>query len=55
MNIFKENLIKYAKNVKDNINQSSKNANEDNSYLSKSLLLSSIQEYYTFINSIKTS
>ena len=55
MNIFKENLIKYAKNVKDNINQSSKNANEDNSYLSKSLLLSSIQEYYPFINSIKTS
>lgn len=55
MNIFKENLIKYAKNVKDNINQSSKNANEDKTYLSKSLLLSSIQEYYTFINSIKTS
>lgn len=55
MNIFKENLIKYAKSVKDNINQSSKNANEDKTYLSKSLLLSSIQEYYTFINSIKTS
>ena len=55
MNIFKENLIKYAKSVKDNINQSSKNANEDKTYLSKSLLLSSIQEYYTFINSIKSS
>lgn len=55
MNIFKENLIKYAKSVKDNINQSSKNANEDKTYLSKSLLLSSIQEYYTFINSIKAS
>lgn len=55
MDIFKNNLIKYAKDVKDNINKSSKDANEDNLYLSKSLLLSSVQEYYTFINSIQTS
>lgn len=55
MNTFKENLIKYAKNVNSNITQGSKDAKEGNSHLSQSLLLSSIQYYYSFINSIKVS
>ena len=55
MNSFKENLIKYTKSVNSNTKQASKNANEDNYYLSKSLLLTSIQGYYSFINLIKIS
>ncbi|MGL5328264.1 MAG: hypothetical protein ACRDD7_03275 [Peptostreptococcaceae bacterium] len=53
MNIFKENLIKYAKDVDSKINESSKSANEGNYDLSQSLLLSCVQGYYSFINSIK--
>ena len=53
MDIFKDNLIEYAKNIQSNISEASKNANEDNLHLSQGLLLSSIQGYYSFINSIK--
>ena len=55
MDVFKNNLISYAKSIKSNTNDSSKNANEDNVHLSQGLLLSSIQGYYSFINSIKVS
>ncbi len=55
MDTFKENLIEYAKSVNSNTTQASKDAKENNGYLSQGLLLSSIQEYYSFINSIKVS
>lgn len=55
MNIFKENLINYVKSVNNNISKASKDINEDNCYLSQSLLLTSVQGYYSFINSIKAS
>ena len=55
MDIFKDNLIEYAKNIQSNTSEASKNANEDNLHLSQGLLLSSIQGYYSFINSIKVS
>lgn len=53
MNIFKENLTKYANNINTYIKESSKNANEGNYHLSQGLLLSSIQGYYSFIESIR--
>ncbi|MGL5694276.1 MAG: hypothetical protein ACRCXA_09365, partial [Peptostreptococcaceae bacterium] len=55
MDIFKENLTKYAKNINTYINESSKNANEGNYHLSQSVLLSSVQGYYSFIESIRAS
>ena len=55
MDIFKDNLIEYAKNIQSNTSEASKNANEDNLHLSQGLLLSSIHGYYSFINSIKVS
>lgn len=55
MDVFKDNLIEYAKNIQSNTSEASKNANEDNLHLSQGLLLSSIQGYYSFINSIKVS
>ncbi|HSQ89220.1 hypothetical protein [Romboutsia sp.] len=53
MNVFKDNLIKYTKDVNDKIDMSSKAAKEQNYNISKSLYLSSMQGYFSFINSIK--
>lgn len=53
MDKFKNNLISYIDNTQNNILTSSKNANENKGYVSQSLLLSSIQQYYLFVQSIK--
>ena len=53
MNVFKDNLIKYTKDVNEKIDMSSKAANEQNYNMSKSLYLSSMQGYFSFINSIR--
>ncbi|MDL0295472.1 hypothetical protein, partial [Clostridioides difficile] len=53
MRLFKDNLIEYVKNVNEKIDTASKAANEEKYSVSKSLLLSSMQEYSMFINSIK--
>ena len=51
---FKENLSVYIKSVKDKSNESLKNVEKGQYYISKSLFMSSMQEYYSFVNSIKT-
>ncbi|GAA0862330.1 hypothetical protein [Paraclostridium tenue] len=51
---FKENLTVYIKSVRDKSNESLKNVEKDQYYISKSLFMSSMQEYYSFVNSIKT-
>lgn len=53
MDKFKNNLISYIDNTQNNILTSSKNANENKGYVSQSLLLSSIQQYYLFVQSMK--
>lgn len=53
MDKFKKSLIKYLESVENNIVPASKNANENKGYISKGLLLSSIQGYYSFVNSMK--
>lgn len=53
MDKFKNNLISYIDEVQNNILNSSKNANENKGYVSQALLLSSIQQYYVFVQSIK--
>ncbi len=53
MDKFKENLISYIDEVEENILVSSKNANENKNYISEGILLSSIQGYYVFVNSMK--
>jgi len=53
MNAFKDNLIKYTKDVNEKIDMSSKAANEQNYNNSESLYLSSMQGYFLFINSIR--
>lgn len=53
MDNFKNNLISYIDECQNNILTSSKNANENKSYVSEGLLLSSIQQYYVFVQSIK--
>lgn len=53
MEKFKENLNTYLDSVEGNIVTASKSANENKGYLSKGLLLSSIQGYYLFVNSMK--
>lgn len=53
MDKFKKNLISFADNVDADILNSSKSANENKDYISQGLLLSSIQEYYIFVNSMK--
>lgn len=52
MKEFKENLLKYTNDVYDNIELSSKSANEQNENISKGLLLDSMQGYCEFIDSI---
>ena len=53
MNVFKDNLIKYTKDVNEKIDMSSKAANEQNYNTSESLYLSSMQGYFLFISSIR--
>ena len=53
MDKFKNNLISYIDECQNNILLSSKNANENNGYVSEGLLLSSIQQYYVFVQSMK--
>lgn len=53
MDKFKNNLISYIDESQNNILISSKSANENKGYISQGLLLSSIQQYYVFVQSIK--
>lgn len=53
MDKFKKNLQAYLDTVESNIVIASKDANEKKGYLSEGLLLSSIQNYYIFVNSMK--
>ncbi|RDY24052.1 hypothetical protein CHF27_005570 [Romboutsia maritimum] len=53
MNYFKENLIKYTKDVNEKIDTASKSANEQQSHISQSLLISCMQGYFSFIESIQ--
>lgn len=53
MDKFKNNLISYIDESQSNILTSSKNANENKGYISQGLLLSSIQQYYIFVQSMK--
>ena len=53
MDKFKNNLISYIDESQNNILTSSKNANENKGYVSQGLLLSSIQQYYIFVQSMK--
>lgn len=53
MDKFKNNLISYIDKCEDNILNASKNANENKGYISKGLLLSSVQQYYLFVQSLK--
>lgn len=53
MDKFKNNLISYIDESENNILISSKNANENKGYVSQGLLLSSIQQYYEFVESMK--
>ena len=53
MDKFKNNLISYIDECQNNIIISSKNANENKGYVSEGLLLSSIQQYYVFVQSMK--
>lgn len=53
MDKFKNNLISYIDNTQNSILTSSKNANENKVYVSQGLLLSSIQQYYLFVQSMK--
>ena len=50
---FKNNLISYIDESQNNILISSKSANENKGYISQGLLLSSIQQYYVFVQSMK--
>lgn len=53
MKKFKTNLISYIDDIQNNILMGSKNANENKGYVSQGLLLSSIQQYYVFVQSMK--
>lgn len=53
MDKFKGNLISYIDEVEEKILISSKSANENKNYISQGILLSSIQGYYLFVNSMK--
>ena len=50
---FKENLISYMNELITNINNASKSANQEIYNESQSIFLSSMQQYYLFINSIQ--
>lgn len=50
---FKDNLIKYTKDIDSKVDEASKAANEQNFHISEGLFLSSMQGYLEFINSMK--
>lgn len=52
MDVFKQNLVRYLNDMDEKISIASKAANEQNYYISESLYLSSMQGYFSFINSI---
>lgn len=54
MDGFKENLLDYTKSVKEKSEESLKLSQENKNSIIKSLLMSSMQGYYNFVNSIKT-
>ncbi|MGL5750660.1 MAG: hypothetical protein ACRCXT_09040 [Paraclostridium sp.] len=54
MEIFKSNLLEYIKSMSEKSNQSLKMVKDKNYYVSESLFMSSMQGYYSFINSIKS-
>ena len=51
---FKQNLLNYTKSLKEKSKESLKLSKENKNNMIKSLLMSSMQGYYSFINSIKT-
>lgn len=53
MDKFKNNLNSYIEDSQNKILTSSKSANENKGYISQGLLLSSIQQYYIFVESMK--
>ncbi|MCR8746491.1 hypothetical protein [Romboutsia lituseburensis] len=53
MNVFKDNLLNYTKNLTEKVEMALKSANDKNYNVSESMYLSSMQEYFSFINSIK--
>ena len=53
MNAFKENLLNYSSSSNDKSKESLKMIEDENYYVAKSLFMSSMQGYYSFINSIK--
>lgn len=54
MDGFKENLLDYINSVKEKSEESLKLSQENKNNIIKSLLMSSMQGYYNFVNSIKT-
>ncbi|MGM9535680.1 MAG: SPOR domain-containing protein [Intestinibacter sp.] len=55
LDYFKNNLLSYTSQIKDNISNSEKIISSHNLYKYESFLISSIQMYYEFINQIKTA
>lgn len=51
---FKENLLTYTKSIEDKSKESLKKVEQDQNYIGESLFISSMQGYYSFVNSIKT-
>ena len=52
---FKTNLLSYTSQIRNNISNYGDTIDASNEYKYESLLISSIQEYYEFINKIKTA
>ena len=52
---FKTNLLSYTSQIRDNISKYGDKIDTKNEYKYETLLISSIQEYYEFINKIKTA
>ncbi|MEG1059895.1 MAG: hypothetical protein RSE57_07000, partial [Clostridia bacterium] len=51
---FKENLLTYTKSIEDKSKESLNKVEQDKNYVGESLFISSMQGYYSFVNSIKT-
>lgn len=54
MKAFKENLLNYATSMKEKSEESLKMVEDKNYHIAKSLFMSGMQGYYSFINSIKS-
>lgn len=52
---FKNNLLSYTSQVKDNVSQCGENISFEEEYKYESLLINSLQMYYEFINKIKVA